>query len=197
MESLKKTPFSEVDATLEVLGKHGVTSQGLKSLRKNSDLAAKVASLIMTGVRTIFKVTVDYGLSLAEMIQAGQYDWFNDNINDQNFSISGTSQHKMELILVHLNRSATNWEAFELLLLKNGLEPVKIEHLLAFGEAYPEMQREFPIVALGSNCVNISGHSPRPYLVYHDGQRKLDLCFGDFSGPWSARCRFLAIASRK
>ncbi|HDQ22661.1 MAG TPA: hypothetical protein ENN28_01655 [Candidatus Uhrbacteria bacterium] len=192
MESLKKTPFSGVDATLEVLGKYGVTSQGLKSLRKNPDLAAKVASLIMTGVRTIFKVTVDYGMSLAEMIQAGQYDWFNDNITDKRFELKGAGQHEVNLVLVHLDRVATTKEVHEYLK-EQGLEPAKIEHLLAFGTTYPEVQREFPVVALGSSFVDGHGDRLYPCLAGYGGGRRLNLGLHDDDGHWDGSCRFLAF----
>ena len=53
MGDLIRTPFSEVSATLEVLGRLGVTSEHLHRIRSDENLAKKVAEILTS-------VTVDY-----------------------------------------------------------------------------------------------------------------------------------------
>lgn len=190
---VKETPYSEITATLELLDANGVTREHLALLRKNRAKAMTVAHLIMGIIQQTYKVIVDYGLSLAEMIKAGKYGWFNDDITAKNFTLEGSGQHEAELVLVHLNRDATTKEVREYLD-EQGLAPAKIEHLLAFGAAYPELQREFPIAALGSSFVRGLGGRSCPCLCCRGvGGRGLDLTWHDGDSPWGGGWRFLAL----
>ncbi|MCX6743687.1 MAG: hypothetical protein NT116_05665 [Candidatus Parcubacteria bacterium] len=140
----------------------------------------------------IYKVVVDYSKTLAEMIKAGNYSWFNDDITEKYFPLQGAGQHEVEMELVHLNRNATTKEVLEHL---NGLglESAKIEHLLAFGVAYPDVQKEFPVIALGSVWVLSSGLRSSPCLFSSNGQRRLSLSWHKDGTPWGEACRFLAV----
>jgi len=77
---------------------------------------------------------------------------------------------------------------------KFGFEPPLIEHCLAFGAQHPEVQRQFPIVFLGSSCL-VSGDRGVPYLGRRVSERGLGLyCFGlDWDGPY----RFAAVRTKK
>jgi len=192
---VKETPFSEITATLEVLDAWGVTREDLTFLRKSRTLAKKIAEMIMSSkqkVRETYKVVVDYGLSLAEMIKSGNYHWFNDNITAKNFPLEGNGKQEAELVMVHLNRDATTKEVLEYLK-EQGLEPAKIEHLLAFGTSYPDVQREFPIAGLGSVWVDADGDRSYPWLDCNDSQRELSLDWNDGDFPWDDSWRFLAL----
>ena len=173
----------------------GGSDDDLHRVLTEKGLAGKIAEVIMAinqKVDETYKVIVDYGLSLAEMVKAGKYDWFNDDITDKRFEVQGDGQHEVELVLVHLNRNATTKEVLEYLH-NQGLEPAKIEHLLAFGATYPELQKQFPIIALGSSFVDVSGDRFYPYLSCNDDERKLDLDWDDDDSCWVDACRFLAF----
>jgi len=190
---IKETPYSEITATLEVLDAQGVTREDLISVRKSRTLAKKIAEVIMASkqkVRETYKVVVDYGKSLAEMILLGNYGWFNDDINSKNFPLQGTGAQESELVLVHLNQSATSKEVLESLD-SQGLAPAQFVHLLAFGAAYPELQRQFPIIALGSSFVDGHGDRGYPYLYCHGSRRRLCLYWG--GDGHRGLCRFLAV----
>ena len=113
----------------------------------------------------ILKVVVDFRQSLTEMIKSGNYDWIDDDINDENFTLQGVGQHEVDLVLVHLQRNATIKEVREHLNAQ-GLTPARIEHLLAFGAKYPEIQKEFRIVAINSVWIHEFGQSL--HFVYHN-----------------------------
>lgn len=137
----------------------------------------------------IFKVEVDYGKTLEAMIAAGRYDWVDSGITPERFPIQGEGKAERELVLVHLDKEVSTDEA-QAELDRRGLRPAKIEELLALGAAQPELQREFPIVALGSDFVNSDGFRGFVYLGWGGGGRDLYLHWDD--DDWNKHCRFLA-----
>jgi len=137
-----------------------------------------------------YPVTVDYGKTIEEMIAAGRYDWKNGDINSKNFSVMGKGTVETKLELVHLNKAASTKEV-ETYLEANGLRAATLEELLEFGATYPNIQREFPIVAIGSFWVVPDGDRSVPYLDRFGSRRALSLCWGD--DDWDDVCRFLAV----
>jgi len=187
--------FEIIKKISDAIKAFGGSDDDLRRVLTENGLAKKIAEVIMAGkqkVQETYKVMVDYGLSLSEMIKFGNYGWFNDDITDKNFPLQGTGKQESELVLVHLNRNATTTEVREYMK-EQGLEPAKIEHLLAFGATYPELQREFPIIALGSVWVSGDGNRNCPYLDSRGGKRRLDLYWGGGAGHWHEACRFLAV----
>jgi hypothetical protein len=144
-------------------------------------------------VRTTYTAIIDYVLPLAAMIQLGKYDRINDDITAEHFPIAGEGKWEVEYELVHLNRSIRSDDV--LAEIKNrGLEPAKIEELLAFGAKYPEIQRQFPIAALGS-VTRVYGQRLVSCLCRGVSKRYLNLYMGRYS--WSAGWRFLAVRNRR
>ena len=132
----------------------------------------------------VYSVTVDYGLSLAKMIKAGKYDYVNSDINAKNFPVARIGKVEMKnLELVHLNCNASTDEAIREIG-KRGLGLGDLPMLLALGAKYPELQREFPVAALGSSWVGRDGRRDVAYLWHGRGIRGLSLRWYD---------RFLAV----
>lgn len=155
-------------------------------------------------VSETYNVVVDYSKSLDEMVKAGDYqshDFGFGYINNKWFPLQGIGQQKVELVMIHLNRDATFKEVLEHL--DNlGLEPAKIEHLLAFNATYPEIHRKFSIVAPGSLFISLNRcrHCFRLHR-YYDGKRELDSVWIDsrepWSDPWNDNIRCLAVRKLK
>jgi len=96
-----------------------------------------------------YSAIVDCDLSLAEMIAAGKYDFTNEDITARRFPITGKGKVNINFILKHFGEDLSTRYALEEL--DNAdLRPATIEELLAFGAKYPDEQRKYPIVALGS-----------------------------------------------
>lgn len=169
----------------------GGADDDLRLLLTNSKLVKQIAELIMSGKQKTYKVVVDYGKSLTEMISLGKYDRLDSLIKDKYFPILGVGTQEVELVMVHLNKDATTKEVLKHLY-NNGLEAAEIEHLLAFGAAYPDVQREFPIVVLGSGWVDDSAFN-YPCLDFHDGVRRVWLTLSVDDGRWNDDCGFLAL----
>ena len=140
-----------------------------------------------------FPVTVDFGMSLVDMIAAGNYGWKNGDITVEHFPIVGSGTTDVKLRLITLGRDAKTTEVDAYIAGLN-VESAKLEHLLAFGAKYPDKQREFPIVALGSGWVDSGGNRNVPYLDVDGSKRKLNLNWDDPTNDWNANCRFLVVS---
>lgn len=137
-----------------------------------------------------FLVTVDYEQSLKEMIKAGNYDWVNSDITADHFPDRGEGKMECSLVLVCFDRSMTSDSVLKELEARS-LQPGNIRELLAFAASYPEKQREFPIIALGSIWTALDGIRRVPYLGgYVSEERDLSVVWFDYD--WHANCRFLA-----
>ena len=198
-------------AKSEYLGAYGTVGEILKSLvddllatvgdkadsaldnLRDKDVRRKVVEILVASVQALrqkFTFTVDYSRSLAEMIAAGRYDWTNSDINAANFPIKGEGSVETEGELFHFNRNIGFDEAIREMD-KDGYRPATIEELLAFGAKHPELQRQFPIIALGSVWQRSHGLRNVADLGRSDAERDLYLRWID--GGWYDPCRFLAV----
>ena len=132
-------------------------------------------------------VTIDYQQPFGQMIAAGAYDHVNSHISEPSFPQQRGDLVARELILVHLGRVATTHEVLHELD-AHGLRSGRIEELLAFGAAYPQTQRQFPIVALGAFETS---YRRRAFLCGSSRVRHLDLRFDE--KIWSGNIRFLTL----
>lgn len=100
-----------------------------------------------------YPVVVDYSRTLAEMIEADDYDYVSYDINADNFQISGEGKVKIDIQLVNLNKFASTDEILAELD-KRGLRPATLPELLAFNERYNIRLNEsafiIGFIALGS-----------------------------------------------
>lgn len=138
----------------------------------------------------VYHVMVNYNLSVKKAIKAGNYDWTNDDITSENFPTKRSGEAEVDIELVHFNRDMSTEEVlaeFD----KRGLEPAELHELLKIGEKYPNLQREFPIVALGSVRRSPYGSRYYPYLSCDNSERTLYL--GWPGVRWGGRCRFAVL----
>ena len=150
-----------------------------------------------------FYITVDYTQSPLDMITSGHYDWRDDNIpysflinndgtlTDGSFSGSESGQVKLNIKLVHYTRPMESGDILKDLA-QRSLRPATLPELLAFGAAYPDVQRQFKVVALGSAvCLVQNGHRHVPYLGGDHSYRWLRLQL--LMGQWWPECCFAAV----
>ena len=134
----------------------------------------------------ILALTANYDRSVEDAVKAGKYDWSNDNITTNNFPSKRTGTADTEIILVKFERDMESGDVVKQLD-KQGLRPAELPELLAFGEKYPDVQRDFPVVALGSVLQILVGDRPAPCLDGHSGRRNLCLFW------WGSFYRFAAV----
>jgi hypothetical protein len=190
MANLFSLEHGKVNQFIGVLAQAGLTAEQAEEIRLNPSLAARMVAALTAVVVVAFKVTVDYGKSLAEMISAGRYDWTNQDITAEHFPTEGKGTVEVELQYVHLNRSATTAQVLAEME-KLGLRPATLPELLAFGAANPEEQRKYWIVALGSSWVDGDDRGV-PVLSGDDARRSLNLGWDGPQSGWGGDRRFLA-----
>ncbi|MEK7653189.1 MAG: hypothetical protein AAB358_01780 [Patescibacteria group bacterium] len=150
--------------------------------------AAEEASRYVAGK---YNLVIDYTQSLADIITAGKYDRENPDITAEHFPITGTGKQEVTVELLHFNRHFNNGDEVLAEIDKLGYRPAKIEELLALGAAQPELQRQFPIGALGSTWRSAVGGRRFACLDGGSARRVLDLGWlgDDFYDFW----RFAAV----
>lgn len=141
-----------------------------------------------------YPLIVDYGRSVEDAVKLGRYGWASGDINTCNFPTKRKEREKtpdVAMELVHFNRVVSTDEALRELD-RMGYRPAKLRELLAFGEKYPEVQREFPVVALGSSVwLNRFDERYFPCLDRIGSRRHLDL--HRLEDNWLGLCRFAAV----
>lgn len=156
----------------------------------------KIANLVIEAgkkVKEEFKVLlVDYGRSVKNRVESGKYDYVNPDITEEHFPVSKDEVGKKELqfTLYHFGKNVESDYAISEME-KDGNRPATLRELLAFGEANSELQRQFPIIELGSVWLFRHGRRHVAYLGGHSGKRFLNLFWYDNS--WSDNCRFLGV----
>jgi len=161
---------------------------------QKGDLLARVLREALMPARpanNIYALLVDYGRSVEDGVRAGRYDWVNPNITSHNFPTKRRGKAEVVLELICFDREISSYEVlFELD--KRGYRPADLQELLALGEKYPELQVEFPIIALGALWPD-DPHTLNdvPGLSWYDSKRELDLIA--FEVVWGETFRFAAV----
>jgi hypothetical protein len=127
------------------------------------------------------------------MIADGKYDWKDDDITEENFPIPKEMKGKKVEIstkLFNFDRGISCEDAKKEMD-KGGFRPATLFEQQAFAQKHPDLQRQFPIVALGSVWTDAGGHRVVPCLGVGDGRRGLSLSW--LGSGWIARYRFLAV----
>lgn len=105
----------------------------------------------------------------------------------------GISKENREVAFeyIHMDRKASTDEVLAEMDRK-GLRPALYEELLGFAEKYPDEQRKFPIVALGSKT-RVGGDRGVAFLCGFGDGRSLDLHWLGLGSDWRSDYRFLAV----
>ena len=139
------------------------------------------------------KLIVDYTKTVEQAVADCEFNFANSDINAKNFPISlemiGT---KVEISskLYHFNRGMGSEDVIKEMD-KENCRPAVLMEALALAAAHPELQKQFPIIALGSVWRTFIGFRQVPYLDVNDDDRELDLSY--FGDDWWACCRFLGV----
>lgn len=136
-----------------------------------------------------FPLTIDYTESLAEIVTAGTYDYVSPDITEEHFP-TAEGVAKIEAVLVHFDRVVTSDDVLHALEHLD-LRPGTVFELAAFGEQRPDLQCQFPIIALGFVWAAPDCGRRVVYLWEKPEYRELSLIWYD--DDWPAPCRFLAF----
>jgi len=173
----------EEEALLNKLGGLEV-ARGI--LRGTVEVITKVISFI---VRTVMAL-VDETKGVDELVKEGKFDWANDDITSAHFpNPANGSVGEQELPLFHFGKTMSD-DAVIAAMDAEGCEPATIWDLLSFAKKEPNLQRQFPIVALKSVWRDSYRSRRVPYLYSGAGGRSLSLVY--LGGDWLGDYRFLA-----
>lgn len=145
---------SLVEKIVGALRERGIADEDIHALvaENGKELLDRIVDAIAEAikqVRKIYAVLVDFGMSIEELVKLGQYDWSNSDITSGHFPTKRVGKVETNVEFIHFDRNISSDDALKELD-KMGYRPAEAHELLAFGAKYPDVQREFPIVALGS-----------------------------------------------
>lgn len=135
---------------------------------------------------------VDYTKTIEQVI-AGNYDWKNNDITTKNFPISTEMIGKKVEVstkLFDFNKDISSEDVISEMD-KDGYRPATLMELLVLGCLLSELQRQFPIVALGSVWRDADGDCYVPCLYVDGPEYGLDLPW--FGSEWLVNDRFLGV----
>jgi hypothetical protein len=185
-----------VEKLVNALRERGVTDEEIHSLvtENGNALVGKIADAIAEFVKQakkiVYAIFVDYAISVEEMVKLGKYDWVNNDITTKNFSSKRVGKAEMEVELIHFDRSISSEEVLKEME-KMSYRAAELHELLAFGAKYPNVQREFPVIALGSVWQDWDGGRGVADLSGSASKRYLYLI--SFDNVWCSYCRFAAV----
>jgi hypothetical protein len=134
-------------------------------------------------------VPIDFEMTVEEAIMLGKYDWVSGDITHQDFPHDqNRGKMVMDIVLHHLDRCTKSSGEVIVELDRLGMRPATLMELLAFGAVNPELQQQFPIIALGTVA---SSHRSFPCLDSKIGKR--NLCLRGGGDRWHADYRFAAV----
>ena len=140
-----------------------------------------------------YTVTVSYTgkKTIKNLLKEGRYMWVNENITDRNFPAHETGTEEKEICLVHFDRWFDNGDQVIEELDRLGYRLADPAQLLALGAQYPDLQRQFPIAALGQHWVDFDGLCSFVCLFGISSMRPVDL--GLLEKKWRNYWRFAVL----
>lgn len=184
-----------VEKLVNALRERGVTDEEIHVLvNENGNvligkIADAIAEFVKQAKKIVYAISVDYAMSVEEMVRLGKCYWFNKDITTKNFPSKRVGKAEMEVELIHFDRSISSEEALREME-KMGYRAAELHELLAFGAKYPNVQREFPIIALGSVW---RWHGRRYVACLRRDASRRDLGLDHFGNDWDDLCRFAAV----
>ncbi|GEM_PF-2271651 len=136
-------------------------------------------------------------------IQAGSYDYAHSSINSTNFPDSESKKYipssqqqseiQTQLTLFNFQGCVITSEEALKRMDSLGYRPANLYELLAIGAKEKDLQRQFPMVSLGSSWLDSVGRRNVPSLLSDGAERKLYLYWGAPSREWRDDWRFGAV----
>lgn len=162
----------EIQKIVEVIEDSNLSTFEVIRLIKNSG-----QSKSLVNVAEEIKLVIDYNQTIGQAITRGNYKWLDRDITAKNFPISrGVIGKKIEVFtkLFYFDYDINSDDVISKMA-KDGYLPAVLMELLALGFLFPGLQRQHPIVALGSVWNVVKGHPFAPCLDVNNYERGLGL----------------------
>ena len=99
---------------------------------------------------SVYSLFADYSKRVKTLVELGKYDQYDRAIIDQKIRTTRKGKAHLEAVLVYFVDRAIKDEDAIAELNKMDLRAGELHELLTFGAQHPEIQCQFPIVALGT-----------------------------------------------
>lgn len=142
-----------------------------------------------------YTITVQYAgkETIKNLLKEGEYDWVNEDITDKNFPVKKTGKEEIEISLIHFDEAFDNGDCQVIKKLdKLGYKPANPAQLLALGAKYPDLQRQFPIAALG-HPYSFAPGSNRSVVCLFRNPTCRHAYLNWLEGSWYSYWRFAAL----
>lgn len=139
-------------------------------------------------INKIYQLSVDYGLTIETAIELGKYDWVNGVFTKELYPTTYSGSIRKQLRILRTSRDCNTEDVLAQMKRRHAM-PASLFELLAFAGMYPEVQREFPVVALG--LPSRARHPSVVYITGSESNRGLGCCSPE--GNWSWRYHFLEV----
>src|SRR6266571_2257171 len=144
-------------------------------------------------VTHVYRITAPGRRSTEELVRAGNYGYAHSCVGSENFPVRPLAGGGGEraIVLVGFDRDVTAAEAIADAA-RRGLQRPTYEDALCFGAAYPEVQRQHPVVFLHEPWLGYFGRRDVLCLWSNAGRRELGL--EGFDDRWRPIYRFAFVA---
>lgn len=136
-----------------------------------------------------YPITIDPSRSLEDMVKDGNYNC-NPNINTENFPSQGEVSGEVIIRLFHFRRNISTADALAEMD-RRGFRPATVRELIVFGAVYPDIQLEFPVIALGSVWQSPYGGGHNVVCFDRDEWCNFNLYWLDLG--WDDSCQFAVV----
>jgi hypothetical protein len=138
-----------------------------------------------------YPLTTGDGRSTEELVKAGDYGYAHSCVTSEHFPArSGGGIRARGIVLLEFDGDVTAAAAIGAAA-KLGLERPEYEDALYFGAAYPDVQRQWPVVFLHDPWFGLFGRQDVLCLWTNAGRRELGL--EGFDAAWSPDYRFAFV----
>jgi len=125
-------------------------------------------------VTLAYRIRAGDGRSTEELVAAGNYGYAHSCVTSDNFPVRSTRPTVREIVLLAFDREVSSEDAIAEAT-RHDLARPEYEDALYFGAAYPDVQRERPVVFLHEPWLGFFGRRDVVCLWTNAGRRELGL----------------------
>jgi len=187
-------PELTTNEALIALGAPGTLAQGIAAAFEPFKETSRKKVLSLARAKRSYITSVPYkGMSTINgLVNAGKYDWTNSDVSDEHFPNSKMITETVRIQLVHFGCVISS-EDIIAEFKKGRLRGINVAEVLSLGRDQPDLQRLYPIIALGQKWYFSKKDSFVVCLAWHGMLRRIYL-LSRLRREWPAHCRFPAVS---
>ena len=133
----------------EAVRRHGGNRDDLRCLLTDESLANRIAKIIVSWSHSVFDVVMNYASLSSDLIAVGRHNVVDEEIRHRNFPLVGRGVKTIRVRLYSFSKVISGPAVLGYFKARN-IRAAKSEELFAFTAQHPEMEKAYPLVALGN-----------------------------------------------